>query len=212
MDKTYKRTSFCEGNIDVNPEMTITGYAAVYDSPTKINSRISEVIRKGAFSESLTSGTDIVALYNHDDSKPLGRRSRGTLKLSTDDKGLKYEVELNRSDPEHVSIYEKIKRGDILGSSFRFTIPANGERRSQTSNGLLSEIINCGLIEVSPVTFPAYANTSAQILRSIFGEDYREDDVNSDGPTKAESPVAKVEEVSLMETYRKESELYKKLI
>lgn len=66
---------------------SLTGYAAVFDSPAKIGS-FTEVIRQGAFNESLRRGSDILALLDHNPERVLGRTKSGTLRLSEDARGL----------------------------------------------------------------------------------------------------------------------------
>ena len=64
---------------------TLSGYAAVFDSPTMIGN-IQEVIRKGAFTRSLTSldASKITAIYEHNPERLLGRVGSNTLRLWED--------------------------------------------------------------------------------------------------------------------------------
>src|SRR5436190_5368915 len=79
-----------------DPETTnrLVGYAAVYNSLSADLGGFKERIKPGAFRSSVTGGTDIRALVDHDASKILGRTSSGTLRLSEDQVGLRIEIDL----------------------------------------------------------------------------------------------------------------------
>ncbi len=87
----------------------------------------------------------------------LGRTTSDTLKLSVDERGLKYELKLgNQSYAKDLA--ESMRRGDISQSSFAFTI----ERESWQDDLRTVEEVR-GLYDVSVVTVPAYAEASATI-------------------------------------------------
>jgi HK97 family phage prohead protease len=134
----------------------LVGLAAVYDSPTTISEggrTFTEVIRKGAFRNALASGGDIIATFNHDPSRLLGRTSSGTLKLRDTDEGLAYELDL----PKHASdVKEMVERGDIKGCSFTFSVRKGGERWK----GNHRELTDVYLAELGPVSIPAYPATN----------------------------------------------------
>lgn len=137
----------------------LEGYFAVFDSVTEIEWGFCEVIRKGAFSKSL-SERDICCLFNHQDGKVLGRTKNKTLELKEDEKGLWGRVEINEKDPEALAVYARVARGDIGHCSFGFTYAPGG--RKSTYRGVdevLDELTEVNLIEVSVVTFPAYTAT-----------------------------------------------------
>ena len=136
-------------------EMTLEGYAAVFNSETDLGA-FREVIRPGAFDEVLDN--DVRALINHDPNLILGRTGNGTLELSTDERGLKYKVKLG--DQQYArDFYESVKRGDISQSSFAFTIDKQSwnEERTVRSVDKVRQ-----LLDVSPVTYPAYAAATVQ--------------------------------------------------
>jgi len=88
-------------------EMTLEGYAAVFNSETDLGA-FREVIRPGAFDDVMDN--DVRALINHDPNLILGRTGNGTLELSTDERGLKYKVKLG--DQQYArDFYESVKRG-----------------------------------------------------------------------------------------------------
>lgn len=136
-------------------EMTLEGYAAVFNSETDLGA-FREVIRPGAFDDVMDN--DVRALINHDPNLILGRTGNGTLELSTDERGLKYKVKLGNQQYAR-DFYESVKRGDISQSSFAFTIDKQSwnEERTVRSVDKVRQ-----LLDVSPVTYPAYAAATVQ--------------------------------------------------
>lgn len=135
----------------------LVGYAAVFDQETRI-ADFSEVIRKGAFTASLADGKDKLALVDHDSGKVLARTRSGTLRLSEDERGLRYEIDLPETNLGR-DILALASRGDIGGASFAFTVPDGGESWS----GDKRELRSLSVHEVSVVqSFPAYSGTSVQ--------------------------------------------------
>lgn len=154
----------------------IVGYAAIFNSRSEAmpigkdgKRTFREFIRPGAFAESLRSKADVMARFEHDSLRGfLGRVSNGTLRLTEDHRGLRYEI-----DPPDTSaardVVELIRRGDVRHSSFAFTIRAGGESWQQDvldRNGMIRELRSVALIDVAPVTVPAYPATEAA-LRSF---------------------------------------------
>ena len=137
-------------------DMTLEGYAAVYNSETDLG-HFREVIRPGAFDDVLDN--DVRALINHDPNLILGRTTNGTLELSVDERGLKYRVKLG--DQQYAKdFYESVKRGDISQSSFAFTIDKQSwnEERTVRSVDKVRQ-----LLDVSPVSIQhTYAAATVQ--------------------------------------------------
>ena len=71
----------------------LTGYVAKFGNATRIGG-FTEIIRRGAFAASLTSGRDILAMADHDPSRILGRTKSGTLELREDDTGLAFALQM----------------------------------------------------------------------------------------------------------------------
>jgi HK97 family phage prohead protease len=146
--------------------MKLVGYAALYDSESVVlPGGFTEVIRPGAFSRSLErSGTDVVALYNHDDNMVLGRQSAGTLTLSSDEKGLRYEI-TPPSGPVGQIVTEAVRRRDVRGASFAFTVKPENEEYQSGKRGPVRYIREIDrLYDVSVVLNPAYPKTTAAVL------------------------------------------------
>ncbi len=144
---------------------TIAGYAAVTGKETVIMGwyDFREVIVAGAFKEAL-GRDDVRALFNHDPNLLLGR-SRGaasdTLRLKEDKKGLHYEVDLPDTAAAN-DVRTLIQRGDVSGSSFAFTVQEEEWDDTEVKSGKLPlrRITKVELFDVSPVTYPAYPQTS----------------------------------------------------
>jgi len=136
---------------------TIAGYAAVYDSEAELG-WFREVIRKGAFGRAIEEEQDVRALWNHDTSLILGRRSAGTLTLEEDDTGLRFALDLPDTQAGRDAL-TSIKRGDITGMSFGFEALKTRWVEEADQETELRELLDLNLFEVSPVTFPAYDDT-----------------------------------------------------
>ena len=98
----------------------IVGYGAVFfregDPGTEYQlwSDTYERIMPGAFDRAIRED-DCRSFFNHDPNLILGRSTAGTLLLSIDNVGLKYEVEPPDSEPAR-HVLESVRRGDVSGS------------------------------------------------------------------------------------------------
>jgi hypothetical protein len=136
----------------------IAGYAAVFNTPSS-DMGFVERIRPGAFDKTLTEA-DVRCLGNHDVDWLLGRSKSGTLRLRVDATGLYYECNINEADPDGVRALEKVRRGDWDGASFSFQCIRDEWNWDTTPPQ--RELVEVALIDVAPVTFPAYeASTTA---------------------------------------------------
>jgi HK97 family phage prohead protease len=137
---------------------TLTGYAALYGSETRIGSYFRETIEQGAFRSALARRDDVRALFNHDPNYVLGRLEAGTLQLSEDSRGLKYTVTLPDTQAGR-DLWTSVQRGDVSQSSFAFSVDAEEWRDMQDAMPL-RVVKDVHLYDVSPVTYPAYDETS----------------------------------------------------
>lgn len=137
----------------------LRGYAALYHTETVIGDFFREQIAPGAFDDAIPHD-DVRALFNHDPNIVLGRTTSGTLALGSDARGLTYEVVLNPADSEHMRVWQMVQRGDVSQSSFGFQVI--GQHWEEAARGLLPlrTITKASLFDVSPVTYPAYAETT----------------------------------------------------
>lgn len=138
------------------------GYAAVFDETTDLGWMGKERIGRTAFNEALKT-SDVRALHNHDPQYLLGRQKSGTLRVSTDSTGLEWEVDL--PDIEYARAVRVLaERGDLDGASFAF-IPGDWEWDEASETRTHTSVR--ALIDVAPVTFPAYAGASTEARSQI---------------------------------------------
>ena len=145
-------------------DLWLDGYFAVYNSPYEIWPGATEVVKPGAFAESIHD--DVRALTNHDTTLVLGRSTAGTLILRDDpERGLFGSIKINRQDADAMNLYARVQRGDVDQCSFGFEI----EQETFIDNGdgtVRWEIEKISpLYEVSVCTFPAYKETSVSARR-----------------------------------------------
>jgi len=165
-----------------NGEVTVRGYAAVFDEEIEIGSWFREVIRPGAFRNAIERGDDVVFLVNHD-GLPLARSRSGTLKLTEDKRGLAIEATLDTSDPDVAQIVPKMKRGDLDKMSFAFWPEEETWIDKEGDNELpLREVKDVRLHDVSIVTTPAYEGTEIG-LRAF--ERYRDQNTDKAAAVRA---------------------------
>ena len=163
---TLKELRVVDSVSEPGVEPAIEGYASVFDSWSEElggNSPFREKVVKGAFEETIQID-DIRALFNHDPNYVLGRNKAGTLTLEEDEKGLKVRI-VPPDTTWAKDLLVSIKRGDITQMSFGFTVIL--DRWSYEDNIDVRELLKVKLFDVSPVTYPAYAQTECGI-RSMF--------------------------------------------
>lgn len=154
------RQSFLNTNFRtelVDEKLYLEGYFIRFNEETELWPDVYEEVLPESVKESINN--DIRCLFNHDTGSVLGRTSNNTLKLTVDDKGVFGSVEVNQEDPEAMSVYSKVKRGDIDACSFGFNVRKEEieDRDDGTTKFVLKDI---DLHEVSIVTFPAYPTTA----------------------------------------------------
>jgi len=122
MPDVERRTCATGWGIDETRAM-LTGYAAVFDRPYKLDDGphgpITERVDRKAFDKTLAGNPDVALLVNHG-GLPLATTPSGTLRLSTDDTGLRFEADLDSDDPDTKVVISKVKRGLMPDTSFGF--------------------------------------------------------------------------------------------
>lgn len=150
----------------------LTGYAALFDTPTAIRSAsrspFIEVIRPGSFLRSLVSDDDVFAYFEHNPQKRLGSRSSGTLRLWEDAVGLRFELRPIDTTASRDALAE-IRAGLMRGMSFGFRVPPGGESMRRENGIAYRELTNVQLIEITLTARPAYKQTSVGIAGNSFG-------------------------------------------
>ena len=149
-------------------EKIIEGYFIVYNQQTEIYRNFFEEIRAGACAESLVTN-DVCALYNHNNSFIMGRKSAGSLTLRDDSYGVFGIVRVNSNDTEALNVYERVKRGDIRGCSFGF-LPEVEEYQELDKNVVKCVVKKANVREISICPFPAYPQTQISARQQGFLE------------------------------------------
>lgn len=153
--RSHKGTVELRSAPDGSP--VIFGYAAVFNRDSE-NMGFIEQVDPRAFDKTVKEA-DVRALGNHDVDWLLGRSKSGTLRLFVDSVGLGYEIDINQNDPDGQRAIEKVKRGDLDGSSFTFaTIQDQWNWETSPPQRRLLEV---ALSDVGPVVFPAYPDATA---------------------------------------------------
>ncbi len=148
---------------DTPGSSVISGYAAVFNRDSSDMGFIEQV-DPSAFNRTLNVA-DVRALGNHDPNWLLGRSKSGTLRLSTDGTGLRYEIDVNPADPDGQRAIEKIRRGDMDGSSFSFqTIRDEWNWEATPPQRRLLEV---ALLDIGPVCFPAYPDATSAMRSAL---------------------------------------------
>ena len=143
----------------------ITGRPIVFEARTDIGPW-DEIIDRGALDE--TDLKDVRFLVNHNIGMiPLARsrnnNANSTMQMSVDENGMSIRVDLDiANNADARSLYSAVSRGDISGMSFMFSVDKDSwdEVDSEHPTRHIRSIRR--VLEVSAVTFPAYAQTSIQ--------------------------------------------------
>lgn len=147
---------------------SIRGLAVPYNKRSApIAGMFREEFKPGAFTAHLAGNPDVRAFAHHDSKRVLGRTSAGTLRLREDSAGVHFEIDLPDTTDGN-DMVESIRRGDISGMSFGFRTVTDKWRMDGGEE--LREVFAAELVEVSPVTFPAYGDTTVAV-RSL--EEFR---------------------------------------
>ena len=141
----------------------LVGYAVKWNSPSQVlYCDFVESFAPKAFSESLASGEDVRALFEHDYTKLLGRTSAGTLKLEEDSIGLRFEL----TPPDTTlgrDLLVSVERGDISGMSFGFW--AKEETWNFDVEPCQRTVAKAELFEITVTSIPAYPESSVEIAK-----------------------------------------------
>ena len=147
----------------------IEGCAVKFDCDSQ-DMGFVEQICKGAITEDTIKRSDIYFTLNHDTTRGILGRSRygkGTLKLDLRDDGLYYECEAPHT-PLGDEALELIRRGDVVGSSFAFTVEDDYWDDPQRRRYVRKIDY---LYDVSEVYEPAYLQTNVTSRKvEYFGE------------------------------------------
>lgn len=141
--------------------MTVSGYAAVFNSPSEDLGGFVETIAPGFFSKCLPTA-DVRALVNHEPWPILGRTKAGTLRLAEDSRGLRFELDLPSTDSAE-ELAAALQRGDLDAMSFGFVCGVD-QWDTTDPNQCKRTLLECReLFDVSFATYPAYPETSCAV-------------------------------------------------
>lgn len=177
--------------------LTFEGYAAVFDSPTRIDSWegvFDEKIARGAFKKTIRERTPVLQ-FDHGRHAIVGSIPIGSIReLREDERGLFVQARL-ASNWLIEPVREAIGNGSVNGMSFRFETvkddwhDAEGKRITDFDElmrllwdagdrGPLSRTLReVKVPELGPVVFPAYPDTTAsvrtrQLARAIATDEH----------------------------------------
>ncbi|MBU7488458.1 phage major capsid protein [Lactiplantibacillus pentosus] len=145
-----------------NKGKTISGYAIVWNSPSKDLGGFTEIVTPKAL-----DGVDlsnVLMLNNHDYTQVLASVKAGTLTLETDDKGLHFIAQLPNTSFAN-DVYEEVQSGNVDSCSFGFDSDDNTDEWAKDDDGNITRTINQvkSLFDVSVVAVPAYDDTNVQV-------------------------------------------------
>lgn len=162
-----------DGDEGVDQVRRIEGHAAVFNQLSEDLGGFRERIEPGAFAKTIQEA-DVRALFNHNANYVLGRNRAGTLRLDEDRHGLWFSVDVPETSFGK-DLVESVRRGDVNQCSFGFqTVKDDWEADDAGGSGVVRTLKEVKLFDVSVVTFPAYAQTSAAVRARFSDKDEAE--------------------------------------
>lgn len=158
--------SLLEVRADEDDE-TVEGMAAVFDQPTEIKTPFGEhkeVIREGFFEPVMDD--DVRMLWNHNPEKPMARTKNGTLKIEQRSEGLFTKADANDTQYSRDAV-KAINRGDVDQMSFGFNVAEDNWTEANDGTPKRELLEAESLLDVSPVTYPAYSETNVNVRSQI---------------------------------------------
>lgn len=142
---------------------TIGGYAAVFNKRSVNLGGFHEMLEPMVFNKSRSDGfPGVICRFNHKDDYLLGTTFSGTCRLSLDNVGLLYDVDLPQCRGD---VLEMTERRDVRHSSFAFQT-YDEEWTTDDGGYPMRMVLSARLIDVAPVTSPAYPDATVG-LRSL---------------------------------------------
>jgi len=148
--------------------LRIEGHGAVFNRwSLPIMGSFRERIMPGAFAKTLRESGDVPSLYNHDPNMVLGRTSNGRLELREDESGLWFRV--TPTDTAYArDLLTNIEERNVTGNSFGFIAVKDHWYDEKGENR--RDVIEARLLDVGPVTFPAYPDTDVAVRHFLDWE------------------------------------------
>ena len=155
---------------------TISGYAVVFNSESQVmfdpkaGRMFIEIIEPQAITKDIILDSDIKMLLEHNKERLLARcnKGKGTLDTFIDTKGVRYRFNSPNTQDGDFAV-EMIKRGDISGSSFAFTIAKNGDKWEKRKDGIWLRRVKRArkLYDFTITADPAYQQTTAEVRKFL---------------------------------------------
>ncbi len=161
--------------------LNLEGYAAVFDSPTRIENSnespyggpFTETIARGAFARAVRANPKPKLMLDHGRNQLNGTMPLGVIQsMREDDKGLFISGRLD-DNWLTIPVRDAIKSGSISGMSFRFTVPEGGDTWSD--DGESRTLTDLDVPELGPVVWPAYTGTTVNVRSRAFADAVADD-------------------------------------
>ena len=170
----------------------VVGYGAVFNSESNDLGGFVEYVAPGAFDGRLED--DVRFLINHD-GLPLARTTNNTLRLSVDERGLKYEADMPETTLAN-DLMTLLRNGTISQSSFAFTVEEDSWENVEGRNIRTINKVS-RLYDISSVTFPAYSEAGSFALRSLETWQEEQEKIKLDESLEKELKEVQKEEIDL---------------
>jgi hypothetical protein len=170
--REYRKFEGMEIRSSEDDRKIVEGYATTYNQPYELwrdkDMTVMEQIDPQAFAE--TDMADVIMQYDHE-GRVFARIGNGTLRLESDEHGLKVTADLGGTEIGR-QLYEEIAGGYTNKMSFGFTVTGEEKKRSKDADGhvtILRTITRIGkLYDVSAVSLPA--NDATEISSRTIGD------------------------------------------
>lgn len=168
--------------------MYVEGYALKFNTSSRDFGGFTETISERALDDLKLD--DVMARFEH--SNIIGHTRSNTLQLEKRSDGLYYKIALPNTTAGN-DLKELVARGDVNGSSFAFDKTKTKVSVRKTENGFERTIEKMGpIIDVGPVSYPAYVDTSAGLrdvenFKKELKDKKSEDEKEKDDKSKKET-------------------------
>ena len=166
MNKEIRAFSFeCRADENEQHGTFITGTPIVFGQATDMG-WYEETISRDALAK--TDLKDVAFLVGHNTGMiPLARsrnnNENSTMQMTVNDDGMDIRVDLDtENNAEARALYSAVKRGDMTGMSFMFTVDKDSWTDAESDYPKREILSIRKVFEVSAVAFPAYPQTSIQ--------------------------------------------------
>lgn len=151
-----------------NKKFYCEGYAIVFDTQSVNLGGFVEICHRGCITQEMVNNSDVFAKLDHRPEYILARskNNEGSLKLTVDDKGLKYRFEIPENS-KGKQLITHLRRGEINQSSFAFSMePDPKNEKWEFIDGIAVRHIYhiAGLYDISPVYTPGYEATTCNLI------------------------------------------------